>query len=303
MTRGIQVCLFLAAAFNTSATVLGADPLETVREAFRNSSTGLKSGIGRGRYRHYEDVPGGDWQLKIDASLIAQFDGNKYHIDLTFAHDVLRKLDSRRIIYDGDAITYADFTPAAHPTGADARRFPPQEDASGLARGAWGDFPWDVTNLAKNVWNPEHLDKDLGAGRIDIKQTSEGDLVGTYSQFNPNGESGGSVRFECPRRFGFNLAKEQIFNSREARPARESTLQWKQDPNGLWYVTSIVVRFDIRDDKGPVQVVSAVVMYSQFEPNAKVDASQFTERSLQLPAGSPVVEIRPGANSITRFTR
>jgi hypothetical protein len=297
--------VLLAGVLEAPAGVHGAEPIELVREAYRNSSKGLASGVGRGRYRHYEAVPGGDWQLKVDSSLEAHFEGRKYHIDLTFARDGIMGLDARRIIYDGAAITDASFTPKAHPTGADARVLAPQDDGSGLARLAWGEFPWDVTNLARNVGDPEHLIRVLGAGRIEFTQTPEGDLVGSYSHFNSNGESGGLVRFECPRKFGFNLAREQIFNNQgEGRAARESNLQWKQDPNGLWYVTSALVTYEMSDDTGKlVGLVRAVIMYSLFEPNAKVDASMFTEKSLQLPAGSPIVDVRPGAPKESRRAR
>jgi hypothetical protein len=299
----MRLLLFLAAIFATHGWVRGAEPLETVREAFRVSSRAVTSGVGTGRYRHYEAVPGGDWQLKIDAELQASFQGRKYHIDLIFAHDEIRKLDSRRIIYDGEAVTDAFFTPTAHPTGAHARIFTPQNDGTDLARGAWADFPWDVTNLVKNVWDPEGLIKNLGAGRIEIKETPEGDLVGSYSRINAKGERVGSVRFECPRRFGFNLAKVQVFNWGEDHPASESDLRWKQDPNGLWYVTSLLMTNEMRDEKRAVSLVRAVMMYSKFEPNAKVDASSFTEKSLQLPAGTPIVDVRPGPSRESRLTR
>jgi hypothetical protein len=303
--RGVQMLVLLAGVLEAPTGVHGAEPIEIVREAYRNSSNGLASGVGKGRYRHYEAVPGGDWQLKVDSSLDAHFEGRKYHIDLTFARDEIMGLDARRIIYDGTAITEASFTPNAHPTGADARVLAPQDDGSGLARLAWGEFPWDVTNLAKNVWDPEHLFKRLGAGRIEFKLTTDGDLVGSYSHSSANGEPGGIVRFECPRKFGFNLAREQVFNNQgQGRPARESNLQWKQNPNGLWYVTSALVTFEMSDDKGKlVGLVRAVIMYSHFEPNAKVDPSLFTEKSLQLPAGSPIVDVRPGAPSEIRRAR
>jgi hypothetical protein len=297
------LCLFFTAVFATPAWVYGAEPLETVREAFRTSSKELTSGIGWGRYRYYEAVPGGDWQLKIDANMLARFDGKRYHIDLTFERDEKRKLDSRRMIYDGKAVTDAFFMPSAHPTGAHARIFTPETDDWRVARGAWGDFPWDVTNLVENVWNPEQLIKNLGARRITIKETSEGDLVGSYSRFNNKGEPIESVRFECPRRFGFNLAREQVFNRGETHPAHESVLQWKQDPNGLWYVTSLLETFEERNETRPIGSLRAVIMYSHFEPNAKVDPSAFTEKSLQLPTGTPIVDVRPGPSRETRLTR
>ena len=213
----------------------------------------------------------------------------------------MRKLDARRIIYDGEAITDASFTPNAHPTGADAFMYIPQDDANGLARCAYRDFPWDVTNLAKNVWDPERLFTSLNARRIEIKETPEGDLVGSRSLIKTRQVS---MRFECPRRFGFNIARIRYFNVGNAHPVHDTKLEWKQSPNGVWYVASLQETFETRDENRKVdQRLRAVMIYSTFEPNAKVDPSLFTEKSLKLPPGSPFVDGRPNARMPTRRTR
>jgi hypothetical protein len=245
--------------------------------------------------------PGGDWQLNIDANLVTQFDGRRYHVDLTFTRDAVRNLDARRIIFDGEAITDASFTPNAHPTGADAFIYIPQDDGKGLARCAYRDFPWDVTNLAKNVWDPERLFTNRDARRIEIKQTPEGDLVGSQSLINTRQVS---MRFECPRSFGFNIARMQYFNVGNAHPVHDMKLEWKQSPNGVWYVVSLQDTFETRDEHGKLdQRLRAVLIYSKFEPNVKVDPSLFTEKSLHMPTGSPVVDGRPNAKMPTRQTR
>jgi hypothetical protein len=61
--------LLLAVVLAAPGRVCGAEPLETICAAFRAASQGLTSGIGKGNYRHYEAVTGGDWQLKQDADL------------------------------------------------------------------------------------------------------------------------------------------------------------------------------------------------------------------------------------------
>ena len=159
----------------------------------------------------------------------------------------MRKLDSRRMFYDGEKVTSASFTPLCHPTGAEASVVTPQNYGDGLARGAWGDFQWDVTSLARNVWDPERLVENLGAQRIEIKETPDGDLIGNYGLTNTDRVR---VHFECPRKFGFNLAKQQVFNVGDDRPAQEFGLQWKQDGKGLWYVTSLLETLETRDEKG-----------------------------------------------------
>jgi hypothetical protein len=280
--------------------VRAADPLETVCEAFRASSNGLHSGIGKGKYRHYEAVPGSDWQLEVEADILAQFDGRKFHVDFMFAKDEVRRLDSKRMFYDGEKITAAMFTPKSHPTGAQAYVTAPNDSGDGLARGAWGDFQWDVTNLAKNVWDPERIFKILGANRVEIKETPDGDLVGSYLISDHRIR----ILFECPRRFGYNLSKEQVFNVGEDHPAQEFSLQWRQGPKGLWYVTSLVETFATRDERGKADKRwRAVVMYSKFEPNVKVDPSLFTEESLRMPAGSWIVDSRPQAKQRSRQIR
>jgi hypothetical protein len=267
----------------------------------RDVKQGLHSGLGNGKYRHYEAVPGGDWQLKIEADFVAQFDGRKYHVDFTFDKDEILKLDSKRMFYDGEKITVAEFTPRAHPTGAQAHVSTPNDYGDGLGRGAWGDFQWDVTNLAQNVWDPERLVKNLGANRVEIKQTPDGDLIGSYPLTNTDRVR---VRFECPRKFGYNLAKLEVFNVGKDHPAQEFSLQWRQGATGLWYVTSLLETFQTRDEQGKLdRRLRGVMMYSRFEPNAKVDPSLFTEESLHLPAGSPIVDSRPEAKVRYRRSR
>src|SRR4051794_38015598 len=107
----------LAAAIAAPTWVHGAEPLDIVCQAFRASSNGSQSGTGSGRYRHYEAVPGGDFQLKIDAAIHAVFKGQKYRVDLKFDRDMLG-LDARRIIYDGVTIADVMFSRNIHPSGA-----------------------------------------------------------------------------------------------------------------------------------------------------------------------------------------
>jgi hypothetical protein len=158
-----------------------------------------------------------------------------------------------------------------------------------------------VTNLAKNVWDPERLFTNLNAGRIAIKETPEGDLVGSESLVNT---SQVSMRFECPQRFGFNITRIQYFNVGTDNPVHDIRLEWKQSPNSVWYVTSLQETFETRDKNRKVdQRLRAVMIYATFEPNAKVDPSLFTEKSLKLPAGSPFVDGRPNAKMPNRRAR
>jgi hypothetical protein len=256
------------------------------------------SGIGSGRYRHYESVPGGDFQLKIDADLRAIFDGRKYRVDLKFDRDMLG-LDARRVIYDGESIADVFFNRNIHPSGAQAWLSTPELKADGLARLAWGDFPWDVTSLARNVCDPERLRNSSGSWRLKIEETSDGDLLGLYS-FAKNSYW---LQFEWPRRFGFNLSRMLAFNPGEDHPYRESNLHWKQDPSGLWYVVSLQETFETRNERGRIDNrFRAVLMYAKFEPNAKVDRSLFSEDPPKLPARSQIVDNRTKGKVFIRLT-
>ena len=167
------------------------------------SSNGLTSGTGKGRYRRYEAAPGNDWQLKVEADVSTYFEGSKYHIDLTYLRDGLRRNTSSRIICDGELVTITWFSPDIHPLGAHTIVEAPARFGDVLSRPEDGTFPWDVAHLSGHVWNGQRLIDDVNAGRIDFTETPAGDLVGT----NPIMTNRSQIRMECPRRFGFNVAR------------------------------------------------------------------------------------------------
>ena len=246
---GAGRALLLAVVLAAPGRVCGAEPLETICTAFRAASQGLTSGIGKGTYRHFEAVTGGDWQLKQDADLTTYFDGKTYHIDLKYHRDELMGVDSRRIIFDGKTIMEASFAPKIHPTGAEGRVLQPQDFGTGVSKPSEADFPWDVALLAGNVWHPERLIKNVTPQRIEIRQTPGGDLVGSYPLVNTDRVR---VRFECPQDSGFNLARMQVLNVGQAEPAEDVRIEWKQSPTGLWYIRSLDKTDVSRDPRIPV---------------------------------------------------
>jgi len=123
---------------------------------------------------------------------------------------------------------------------------------------------------------------------LKIEETPDGDLVGIYSCVVGNYRK----RFEWPRRFGFNLATMQSFNPGVDHPWRESSLQWKQDPSGLWYVKSLQETFETYRDGKLEGRFRAVMMYVKYEPDAKVDPSLFAEDRLELPEKSRIIDNR-----------
>jgi hypothetical protein len=173
--------------------------------------------------------------------------------------------------------------------------FTPERYGDGLSRPASANFPWDVTKLSGNVWDVERLIKNIPAERIKIRQSPEGDLVGSYPLKDT---SRVRVRFECLRQFGFNITKKQDFVVGEDHPRHEYSLRWKRNSNGLWYVTSLQETFELRNEMNQIEKrIQRVMMYSRFEPNARVTSSMFTEESLQMPERSPIIDARVGDGS------
>jgi hypothetical protein len=208
------------------------------------------------------------------------------------------KVDSRRIIFDGEAVTEASFTPRINPTGAMGHVFEPEDFGSGVSRPLEAEFPWDVALLVGNIWHLERLITNVTPQRIEIRQTPGGDLVGSYPLVNTDRVR---VRFECPRNSGFNLARKQVFNVGQAEPAEDVRIEWKLSPNGLWYVLSIDKTDVSRDPRIPVPRIRHVLKYTEFQPNAKVDPKLFLEAALGLPSRSPILDHRPGAKNRFRL--
>jgi hypothetical protein len=293
---GAERMFLLAAVLAAPIQVCGAEPLETIREAFNGSLQGLTSGIGKGTYRHYRAVTWDDWQLKQDADFTTYFDGKKYHIELIYHSDDFEKVDSRRIIYDGEAVRVARFTPRIHPMGAEGEVFMPQGYGNGVSKPSLAFFPWDVAQLPLDVWYPDRQIQNATPQRFEIRQTAEGDLVGGHSLGNTDQVR---VRFECPQRSGFNLSRMQVVNVGQTEPARDVRIEWKQSPSGLWYVRSIDEK-RVLNRRDTVLRIREVMKYTEFLPNVNVDPKMFTEAALGLQSKSRIIDHRLGAKERIR---
>ncbi len=93
----------------------------------------------------------------------------------------------------------------------------------------------------------------------------------------------GRVRFECPKRFGFNVPKIQSTGPGDDRPSGEYRIEWKQADTGLWYIRSLQEDWLIRGDV--TKRMRQVLKYADFEPNATVDPGVFTAEFLRRPMG------------------
>ena len=107
---GAMRVFLLAALLIRPAWAPSAEPQEMICQAFRSSSQGLISGIGKGSYRYYRAIGEDKWQ-SAGCHVSTYFDGQKYHVELVFHRDDERHEDVRRIIYDGRVIMGCYLTP------------------------------------------------------------------------------------------------------------------------------------------------------------------------------------------------
>jgi hypothetical protein len=268
------------------------DSIDVVRRAFRVSDSQLTSGTARGVYRYYVSRAGGDWELMVDSEIAAYFDQQRYHLFFQHSRDRVRGNTVERIIFDGEAIRIGWFSPLFHPTGAQGVVSRPENLNDGISRPRLGYFVWDITKLARNVWNPDVLFRDSGPPKLVINETPEGDVIGTFLVRGGRGDD--RVRFECARRFGFNIHLLEVFNGRYEHPVQQSRFIWAQSPSGLWYVTMLDQISVMLVGNNPKERVRRILKYSSFDANARVEPSMFKEKSLALPAGTWIVDNREG---------
>jgi hypothetical protein len=295
---GAKRALLLAALLSVPASAPGAEPLEIICQAFRSSSRGLTSGIGKGTYRHYRAIGEDEWQLSRDADVSTYFDAQRYHLELVFHRDDQRHEDVHRIIYDGrdimgcyltsDASNYYKYKPAVRDGRVYAKR--PERTA----------FPWDIAHLPGNAWNQELMISKLPPQGIEIRQTPEGDFVGSYPIVNADRAR---AHFECPHRFGFNLARLQVLDEGQPGAVYEARYEWKKSPSGLWYIRSFDQKRSYRNRRNGAWRTRDVLKYTQFEPNAKVDPKLFTEDARRPTSRRREIDDRPDVEDSDRHRR
>ena len=165
----------------------------------------------------------------------------------------------------------------------------PRIDGDGLVKPSFVDFDWDVSMLALRVWNVDQLIKRVASERIKVVQTSKGDLIGSYPL---NGDDRFQVRFECPKRFGFNIAKFECTGPGDDRPSSVHRLEWKEAETGVWYIRSLQEDFGLGRDG--TRRIRRILKYSDFKPNAKVDPDVFTADFLGTPMRREISDKRAG---------
>ena len=295
---GAKRALLLAVLLTMPASAPGAEPLEMICQAFRSSSQGLTSGIGKGIYRYYRAIGEDEWQLLRDADVSTYFDGQKYHLELVFHRDDERHEDVRRIIYDGRVIMGCYLTPGVEnyfefkPAARGGRVYAKRPEMTG--------FPWDIAHLAGTAWNPELLLSKQPPHRFEIRQTPEGDFVGSYPVLN---DDRARVHFECPHRFGFNLARMKVLQEGQPANVYETHIEWKKSLSGLWYIRSLDVRRSYHSRRNGDWRSRDVLKYTQFEPNANVDPKLFTKDARLPTSRTTEIDDRPEVKDSDRHRR
>jgi hypothetical protein len=272
------ICVLLVSGFTTPVQAAGGEHLETLRNASVVSSSRLKSGSGSGMFRLYEAIAEGEWELKLDSEITTHFVGRTYYIELVFNPE-FRGLKCRRILKNDRSMRTAVFSPGML-AGAPAWEVKPENRGDGLVRPPFDDISWDVSLLSQNVWNLDDLIRRVPQERIKIVETADGDLFGSYSG---DAQSRFQEQFECPKRFGFNIARLRSTNPGDHRPSHEIRVEWKQTESGLWYVRSL--QEDWQSNNGKAKKWRRVLKYTDFKANVNIEPRVFTAEFLRRPMG------------------
>ncbi len=238
-------------------------------------------------YRCYEAVGTGDWELKLDAEITTHFVGRNYYIELVY-YPENRGIKCRRIMKNERSLRTASF-PLGWVSRGPIREIPSENYGDGLDRPSGAEFPWDISMLSFNVWNVDQLIKRVAPERIKVVRTSEGDIMGSYPL---NGNELFQVRFECPKRFGFNIAKFECTGPDDDPLPHVYRIEWKKAETGVWYIWRL--QEDWAGSPDGMQRRRRILKYSDFKPNAKVDPDVFTAEFLGTPMRPEISDKRAG---------
>lgn len=249
------------------------DTMTAVREAFVAALDGLKSGKGKGGYRHYR----GDGSLRDDVRFEVQFHRERFHLQLTHLQrpPSFPPADRQIAISDGSGIFVTSFSERIRPHGSETRAY----DAGKLTR-ALPDFRYDLTRLPREMMRLEYLEEhatefeELPNGRYRCKFN----LTEQYE-----------VTLEFAPEYGYNVAMREGRNKLGQITSRY-TATWRQ-AKGLWYIERFV-REAWRDGnlRGKTEL-----WYDEFEVNPAVSADLFKLDSRGMAEGTRMVDERSGS--------
>jgi hypothetical protein len=165
----------------------GAEPLDTVVQAYRATSRELKSCSALAMYREFQGPDAEHLTLITDADVEIYFRDSKYALAPTYSLEP-RGTRLQRILADETSITATRFSERIHPLGADTRI----TNRAGVNTA----FPWDVSKLFKGALDVEVVSRNVARDLFTIEQTPVGDIDCVFRV--KNSESG-RVEFRCLR--------------------------------------------------------------------------------------------------------
>jgi hypothetical protein len=274
--------IFLLVSLIASGELRAADSEEfkTIENAQVSIGKSLKSGRGVGTFKLSERASATDpWKVTTSAIISANFDGEKYHVDLTY--DPRAKSYVRRIIiYDGESISTSRFSPRIKPYGAEADICDKQSDEIHIPD--LTELDWDVAQLHLQALSLKLVSKHFGKDAIKLTHTDSGDIKGEYALSKVS-----KALFTCDRKLDFNVSEVLAWNEGSKSPAQTYSLKWKKDKD-VWYVSEICNEMAYPDSSQQ----RSELKYDTFEPNAIIDPAIFERSSLELPPKARTIDRR-----------
>lgn len=280
MERFLLVLISLTFLAKGQLKAADSEELKTIQEASELTAKNLKSGMGVGNFTLSERASANDpWIVKTSAIISASFKGEKYYVDLMFK-PLPGSYVRRIIIYDGESISTARFSPRIKPYGAEAEIFDSSLDGLHIPR--LTELNWDVAKLPLHALSIDVISKKLGKEAIVLTRTDSGDVRGEYVLSKKV-----KCAFTCAREYDYNVAEISAWNEGVASPAQQYKVKWKRDKK-VWYVSEISDEMTTLDGKQ----VRSELKYDRFEPNANIDPALFEHPSLELPAKARTLDRR-----------
>jgi hypothetical protein len=274
----------------------GNDGLETPVAAWKASAEALTSGEGTGTFLYERREPDAEtWTTVTDARIEVYFDKQKYHIRMDCAKE---ELGAKRmiIIHDGAAIWCSRFRDGLGPVGCAGEVFPNTE-VGGMVRPQSLNIPWDVSRLSYSLGNLPATVKNVGAEKITVTKTEEGDYRLSHAIVNSPKVK---VEIDCLRKYGYNIGATRIYNPEKELPGSKFVATWKKDGE-VWYVESIEESITVNDGQKALSHHRWKLKYDNFKANAEVPASRFEFEALEMPARTRILDRRPGAKEPIRY--
>jgi len=286
VTLASALALALAGECVTSwgADGKGSEGFRTVQAATDAAASALVSGMGEATFKYFarEKADSGQ-EVHAEAQLSVAFDHGKYRLELSYSKHWF-KTERQIIVYDGTAIFSSQFGQNILPVGSQTDVFDVPQGQSKVRPQSAG-FPWDVSKLHSSLVDLSQVLKKRSGEDIEVRLSPEGDYVGQF----PLGAKS-VVKFECPRKYGFKVARTSIFGPSTAKPVHEFIATWKKDGD-VWYIDTFLEESDNtkRQERSEMH-------YHKFTANPKVPPELFTMAALEMPAGSRVLDHRPKAS-------